>query len=189
MKKLSFFFLLIILLSSCTTNALLLPGEKAVSVQNIYNEYMNIGDAYFELEKFDKASKYYELALKNKNNYWTATYKLARSYAMMNNWPESLALYKKLLKRDPDNIALKLSAAYVYAMSGDYKSSLSVYEELYNSNSDDPEILVNYISLLFTMENFDKASEKLNELKEKFPENENIKKIEDKLTEQKSPDQ
>ena len=83
MKKLILCFFFFICLISCkSTVHLPIPGEATIKQNNIYSEYMSIGDAYLDLEKFDKAITYYQKAMVNKNLYWTAYYKLGRSYAL-----------------------------------------------------------------------------------------------------------
>ena len=56
MKKLILCFFCCICLISCkSTVHLPIPGESTIKQNNIYSEYMSIGDAYLDLEKFDKA--------------------------------------------------------------------------------------------------------------------------------------
>ena len=68
MKKLILCFFCCICLISCkSTVHLPIPGESAIKQNNIYSEYMSIGDAYLDLEKFDKAITYYHGAKKPRN--------------------------------------------------------------------------------------------------------------------------
>ena len=70
------------LFSSCASNDLSVPvpGQGAVKTRNIYVEYYMLGDAYFKLEDYKKAGEYYELAMRKKDQYWAAYYKLAKCY-------------------------------------------------------------------------------------------------------------
>ena len=68
---------------------------------------MSIGDAYLDLKKYDKAIQYYQKAMESKSLYWTAYYKLGRSYALAKKWSEAKNVYYKLLKRDPENVDRK----------------------------------------------------------------------------------
>src|SRR5574344_1777971 len=109
-------FITILLFSSCVSNVHLpIPGEDVVVKKNISVEYMTIADAYSDLSKYDKAAQYYKLAMKNKKLYWTAYYKLGRCYAMSKNWTEARKIYSVFLKRDPNNVNIKMSLAYIYA--------------------------------------------------------------------------
>ena len=42
---------------SCSSNkmAFPIPGQNQTAITNIYIEYLNLADTYFELEKYDKA--------------------------------------------------------------------------------------------------------------------------------------
>ncbi len=188
MKKFLFIIFSSFFFFSCASVHVPIPGETEVKKNNIYVEYMNIADAYNDLGKYDKAITYYSYAMKNKSLYWTAFYKLGRSYALNKNWQEAEKVYLKLLKRDSENVSLKMSLAYIYAMNGNLKGSEQLYEELNKNNPDNSDILVNYINVLFAEENYEKAKEKTNELKEKFKDNKNIETFEKKLEELEDSD-
>lgn len=171
-------------LVSCATSVHMpVPGENSARKNSIYNEYMSIADAYSDLGKYDKASLFYEQAMKNKKLYWTASYKLARSYAMNKQYEKSISVYKNLIKRDPDNISLKMSYAYVLSMSGELEKACQEYKILVEKNPENQDLLSNYIIILFAMEDYENAEEKLNVLKDLFKENKNIASFEKKLEE------
>ena len=184
MKKLILCFFCCICLISCkSTVHLPIPGEATIKQNNIYSEYMSIGDAYLDLEKFDKAITYYQKAMVNKNLYWTAYYKSGRSYALSKKWKEAKKVYFDLLKRDPENISVRMSLAYITAMEGDLDSAEEIYKSLWNNNSDNSEILVNYINVLIANNNVSEAKNLIKTLKEKFQENKNIESFEKKIEE------
>ena len=184
MKKLILCFFCCICLISCkSTVHLPIPGESTIKQNNIYSEYMSIGDAYLDLEKFDKAITYYQKAMVNKNLYWTAYYKLGRSYALSKKWKDAKKVYFDLLKRDPENISVRMSLAYITAMEGDLDSAEEIYKSLWNNNSDNSEILVNYINVLIANNNVSEAKNLIKTLKEKFQENKNIESFEKKIEE------
>ena len=119
----------------------------------------------------------------NKNLYWTAYYKLGRSYALSKKWKEAKKVYFDLLKRDPENISVRMSLAYITAMEGDLDSAEEIYKSLWNNNSDNSEILVNYINVLIANNNVSEAKNLIKTLKEKFQENKNIESFEKKIEE------
>lgn len=174
---------LFLLFSSCATNHLSVPGESAAVKKTVSIEYMAIADAYNDLAKYDKAAQYYLLAMKNKKLYWSAYYKLGRCYAMSKNWTEARKIYSTLLKRDPDNVSIKMSLAYIYAMEGKLKSAESIYELLWKENPDSVEVLTNYIDVLIASEKYDEAEKNLSIMKEKFSDDKNISLFEKKLQE------
>ena len=160
-----------------------IPGESTVKKDNIYIEYLSIADAYFELGKYDKAADYYLLAMKNKKLYWTAFSKLGRTYALLKNWSESEKIFVKLLKRDPENLSLKMSLAYIRAMNGNLESSKEIYRLLWQENPENADVLVNYINVVFALEDYDLVKSLISELKEKFNDNKNISAFEKKIEE------
>lgn len=174
---------------SCSTSVHLpVPGESATVNRSLSIEYMTIADAYNDLGKYDKACEYYMLAMKNKNLYWSAYYKLGRCYAMSKKWTEARKVYQKILKRDKDNLNIQISLAYIYAMEGRLEASENIYEYLVRENPDNPDTLVNYIDVLFASEKYDDAEKKLAELKEKFSDNKNIEAFDKKLAEVRPPE-
>ncbi len=182
MKKSCFVvFLISLIFVSCASDGVVVPGSAKMSENSLHYEYLNLGDAYSELKKYDKAADYYKLASKKKDLYWSSTYKLAYMYALQSKWDEALPLYEKLLSRDPENMSLKESVAYVHAMKGDYEKSLKIYGELLEYFPDSQEILENYISILITKEDLDKALEFTFILEKKFPDNTKLSKFKEIL--------
>lgn len=178
------FPILFLLFFSCNTTAHLpVPGESGIKKRTISNEYLTIADTFYDLEKFDKAITYYTLAMKNKNIYWTCYYKLARSYAMSKNYTEARKMFLTLLKRDKENVNLRLSLAYLYAMEGKLSKAEVLYAYIWSENKENPDTLVNYIDVLIASEKYQKAGTYLNILKELFSDNSNIKTFEAKLKE------
>ena len=167
---------------SCKSSAHFpIPGEKKVTQAALHAEYLSLADAYAELEKYDKAIQYYKLAMHDKNLYWNALYKLGRAYALSKNWGDAKDAYEKLLKRDPQNMSLKLSLAYIQAMSGDLEKAKSAYESLIREQQENETPLVNYIVILLAQEEIDAAAAQLTLLKERFPENASISEFEKRI--------
>ena len=175
---------LLFLLASCATNAHLpVPGEKTAVQSNLSAEYLAIADEYFALSKFDKAVDYYKRAMKNKTLYWSAYYKLGRSYAMSKKWSDARRIYLKLLNRDPKNLSVRLSLAYIIAMDGRLEQAEEVYKTLWKENPDNADVLVNFISILIAQQKIPEAGARFNELKAKFKDNKNIQAFDKKFEE------
>nr|MDE5899348.1 tetratricopeptide repeat protein [Treponemataceae bacterium] len=171
-------------LCSCRTNAHIpVPGERSTIQKSIYTEYLAIADAYNDLEKYDKAIEYYKYASKNRSLYWNARYKMARAYALSKDWTSARKIYMELLKRDPENLNIKLSLAYITAMEGNVDSAAEIYRLLRQDNPEQADILVNYINVVIAQEKYDDAAALVKELKEQFSDNTNIASFEKKLEE------
>ena len=115
--------------SSCASTELSVPvpGQGAVKTRNIYAEYYTLGDSYYKLEDYKKAAEYYELAMKKKDQYWAAYYKLAKCYVFTSEWNKALPMYRKILERDTENASLK---ARLGDVSSNEDASLSNLELL-----------------------------------------------------------
>lgn len=169
---------------SCNTSAHFpVPGESEVKKNNMYVEYLNIANTYMELEKFDKAIEFYSKAVKYRPLYWTCMYKLGRAQALSKNYKEARKIYNKLLKRDRNNVDLQISLAYLYAMEGKISSSIAIYEYLCSNNPGNADILVNFINVLISDNQIDYAGLKFEDLKNTFPDNENIESFQKKFDE------
>lgn len=184
MKYKVFAFLFSVLLFSCNTTVHIpVPGEPEVIKSNLYIEYQNIADTYMELEKFDKAVEFYKKAKKHKALYWSCLYKMGRAQALAKNYKEARKIYNKLLKRDKENVDLQVSIAYLYAMEGKLSSAISIYEYLYTKNPGNADILVNYINVLISDEQFEYAKLKFEDLKNNYPDNSSIETFQKKIDE------
>lgn len=165
---------------SCKTTDII-PGSNRIKIQNIYNEYLNIANVYYELEKFDKAIEYYTLAMDSKELYWACYYKLAQCYALTSKWTQAEEYYVVLQERNPANSSIKASLAYIKAMGGNVEESKKIYQELIHEHPENQLYLENYIAILFLEKNIAEVSVPLATLKDLFPDSKNISKFESQL--------
>jgi tetratricopeptide (TPR) repeat protein len=86
-------------------------------------------------------------------------------------------MFQELLERDEENLSLKSSVAYIHAMSGNSEKAKQIYSKLIEINPENSSFLENYIAVLLLEENIDESTAQLEKLKEQFPENSNIDKI------------
>lgn len=180
-RNLFILYFICIVFMSCASNQSLIPGEKRAIIQNIYVEYMNIADAYFSQQNYDKALIYYNKALNNKEIYWIVYYKLAKVHVYKSNWLEAKNMFSTLLTRDSENLLVKESLAYIYAMNNELDKAILLYKELYEILPNDIEKLENYLSLLILNNDYENAQILLDKLKTDFPDNSNIEKFETEL--------
>lgn len=176
----SILFFNIFLILSCVSKPIPIPGESKILIENIYFEYLNIADKYFELEDYNNAAKYYKLAMENKNLYWQSYYKLAKTYALLSDWKNALPMFEKLLERDKDNHSIKASLAYIYSMQGDTKKAIEIYKKLLEEDSLNEKYLENYLAvLLSSKDSFVEKQEDIEKIYEQietnFPNNTNLK--------------
>lgn len=179
--------LLIFVVSSCVSNKIIpIPGEDSAILNNLYVEYSNIGDTYYKLEEYNRAATYYEMAMKNRKLYWSSYYKLAKCYALLSDWNKALPMYEKILKRDPENSSIKASVAYIYAMQGNIKDAEKIYKDLYDLEPNNQTYIENYLGILMAdkdqyLKNEELVLELFTQFKSDFPDNANIKKLENTI--------
>ena len=170
-----------VFLCGFATTRIYVPGEKKVVIENIYGEYYSIADEYFKLKNYSKAAEFYMKAASSESLHNAAYFNAARSFALAKNWDEAKKIYLEIEAADGDNLEVKQSLAYIYAMSGEFEKSEMIYEYLIEVNPDLSEILVNYTVLLLTQEKYDQAESSLAQIKEKFPDEEKTKSIQEKI--------
>ena len=176
----SILFFNIFLILSCVSKPIPIPGESKILIENIYFEYLNIADKYFELEDYNNAAKYYKLAMENKNFYWQSYYKLAKTYALLSDWKNALLMFEKLLERDKDNHSIKASLAYIYSMQGDTKKAIEIYKKLLEEDSLNEKYIENYLAVLLSskdsfVENQEEIEKIYEQIETNFPNNTNLK--------------
>lgn len=169
-------------LCGCKTTRIYVPGEKKVVIENIYGEYYAIADEYFKIKNYSKAAEFYTKAASSETLHNAAFFNAARSFALAKNWDEAKRIYLEIKAADGDNFEVKQSLAYIYAMSGDFEKSEEMYKYLLETKPDLSEALVNYTIILLTQEKYEEAKTNLDLLKEKFPDDEKINAIQEKIT-------
>ena len=71
--------------------------------------------------------------------------------------------------------------AYIKAMSGNVEDAKKMYQELIQEHPENQLFLENYIAILFLEKNLPEISVPLAQLKDLFPESQNISKFENQL--------
>ena len=181
-------FCFIVLIFSLSCKSIPVPGQNEARIQNIYTEYINIGDSYFKLEDYENAATYYNMALEDTKNYWAAYYKLAKCYVYTSDWNNALPMYKTILKRDPENSSIKAALAYIYLMQGNFKKASEKYIELLGEQPQNKEYLENYLALLLSnpkkiQKNKESFLHYFKIYKESYPESDIINRFQTKFDE------
>ena len=182
LRRAALMAIFLLALVSCSTTQFLVPCARKVAIGNIYVEYYNIADEYAKIPNYTKAAEFYLKAASNKQISNAAYFKAGRCYALAKNWEKALEVYLEIQKHDKDNLSVKESLAYIYAMNNDFEKSERLYLELITTNPDVAQALVNYTIVLVTLEKYEEASKQLDVIKEKFPDEEKIPSLEEKIT-------
>lgn len=191
-RFLLFFVVFLTSLSSCKTTSVMVPGEKKVRVQQMYSEYYSIAEEYFKLENYSKAIEFYEFAMKDRALHDAAYYKIGQCYAKNKQYDKAYSVFNTILRKDPENKSLKNTLAYLTAMNGNVEEAAELYKQILASDPDNVETLVNYVSVLIILKDYETAKINLSYLEKKYPSTaqiaplkENLEKIKDSQTSDK----
>jgi tetratricopeptide (TPR) repeat protein len=91
-------------------------------------EYYNIGNAFLELGRYEKALDAFQDALRLDPGMVKADYNLALTHARMKKLPEAEAILRRLLASDPANAALLSTLAWAYHLGGKDDEALAQYD-------------------------------------------------------------
>jgi tetratricopeptide (TPR) repeat protein len=111
-------------------------------------EYYDIGNAWFELKKYDKAELYYNRALAFDRTMNASVYNLAVLYVETGKPAKALPILQKLLESDPKNVRVLSALAYANARAGENEEALRIYGDILPLVPFDAVSFFNYAVLL-----------------------------------------
>ncbi len=156
MKRFLFLlFLLPVLMSGCVTGV---SNEETAVV------YYNLGNAYLELEQWDKAVSAFLNAVSLDNTLFRANYNLARTYISSGNIQKGIEVLEALLPEDEENSVILETLAWAYHLSGENSRALSVYEKILFRTEVNQNALYNGGMILWSQEKIDEAYDYLTRL-------------------------
>lgn len=181
-------FLAAFLFINCNSNSFPVLGQNKVFHDNLYKEYMNLGNSYYDIEKYSEAISFYEKVLDDESLGNVAYYKMAQCYSLLSDWGNALPMYEKLLEDDPENQAFMANIAYIYTMTRNVKDALGMYDKLLDKQPNNVTYIENYLAILLSdkslfIENEEKFEELFSSLKESYPKNKNIEIFQKKYDE------
>ena len=98
--------------------------------KTLADEYYNLGNAWFDLKKYDQAARAYQTALGLNPDLKIATLNLARSRAELGDPAGALALVDPLASADPDNLVVAQYRAWLTARQKGPAEAAGLYEAL-----------------------------------------------------------
>lgn len=127
-------------------------------------EYYNVGNAFFEIEQFDKAIQYYEKVLDIDPNFHKARYNLIHIYISKSDFKNANANVNYLASVQDDNLKIKKLAAYVAYSDGELELALELYMDIFERGDTSNEIRLNIVKLYYQLENYKEALFYIDEL-------------------------
>ncbi|MCF7927598.1 MAG: tetratricopeptide repeat protein [Spirochaetales bacterium] len=102
-RNLTFLLIISVLLFSCVSS---------IRREDLAPEFFNMGNAYYEVGRFEKAGEYYKKALEYDPGLYRAGFNLARAYIELEMYQDAEDILRELLDEDPDNTKLLETLAY-----------------------------------------------------------------------------
>ena len=129
-------------------------------------DYYNLGNAYFELEQFDKAVEYYDRALELDPSINQAVFNLARTKIETGDFRRAMKLLNRLSESDRENIMVLEMVGYTYYRMDSFSSAVEVYNHILDINPHNKKALFNISVLEVELERYDLARSHLLRLQE-----------------------
>ncbi len=111
---------LLLLLVSCQTSS-----EKL----ELARDYYNIGNAYSDLEQYDKAAEYYKRALVLNPDVNQAAFNLAKTSIETSDFSQAVSLLEDLAEEDPSNLMVLEMLGYAWYQRRDEEKAYEYYQK------------------------------------------------------------
>lgn len=130
-----------------------------VKETDLANEYYNIGNSYYNMEKYDDACRFFERALDFNPSFSKAKYNLAIASIKANKIEKAIAILEDLLDEDSENIDILSTLVYSYHEMGEYEKALSIITLILKAYPNNSYALYNGGILLWKLERIEEAIE------------------------------
>jgi Flp pilus assembly protein TadD len=115
------FLLALLLTTGCATR---------VSRRELAEEYFNLGNAYFDLQDYDRSYHYYQRAIALSDEVPAAGYNLARLQIDRGEYGAARALLETMVSADRENLLLLETLAYARFLEGDFAGARLEYRSI-----------------------------------------------------------
>jgi len=146
---------LILSLTSCQTS---------FQRSELSNDYYNIGNAYSDLEKYEKAAEFYKRALELNPDLNQATFNLARTNLEIGNEKSSLKLLEELERLDNQNLMVLEMMGYAWFKLDDHEKAMEYYKKCLSIDDSHVRSLYNLCILEMENENWAQSQDYLDRL-------------------------
>ena len=138
--------------------ALLLSGcVHSKTRLELAETYYNLGNAYTELEEWNRAGEAYLRAMELDPSLRKAGYQMARVYVQAGEYVKAEKQLVSLLSEDPGNQIIRENLAWVYVQSGKTEDARELYMEILEENPADCDVRYNLALLQLEEEKWEHA--------------------------------
>ncbi|MBL7130850.1 MAG: tetratricopeptide repeat protein [Candidatus Omnitrophica bacterium] len=160
-------FIITLIFTSVITTVVYHKTQKA-------DIYYYQGHRLFEKSAYDKATKFYEQALKIKPSYADALEDLAYCYQWTDRYEKAIEVFQKALLSSPQDNGLKISLAETYSWIKEYKKAIPLYKEVI-AVTDSLDTKMQLAEVYIWNNQFEEAKEILFEILKITPEDKKVK--------------
>jgi tetratricopeptide (TPR) repeat protein len=97
---------------------------------DLAEEYFNLGNAFYDLEEYERAAEYYSEALALEPDLAPATFNLARAYIEAGASSDAIPVLEELRAGETENVLILESLAYAYSEQERYDAAARLYDEV-----------------------------------------------------------
>ena len=153
---------------------LVLGCQSYVPREQLAEEYHNLGNAYYELERYEEAARYYRRALGLNSELTRTDYNLARALIAAEDYPEAIGILETLRAQDPENVTVTETLAYALSQTGDAERAESLYSEVLEASPYRVSALLNSALLLKRQDELERAAALLRRAHDAAPEDPDV---------------
>ena len=161
-------------LRAAAVASLLYGCASEMRIEDIAAEYYNLGNGFYELKRFDKAIRYYELALERNPSLSAARWNLALAHIQTGEYEAAEDILVQWLQRDPGSIEARETLAIVYHGGQRREEALEILREVLALAPEDTLALNNIAMILWEMERREEAMGYLETLLEYEPSSRDV---------------
>ncbi len=136
--------------------------------------YYNLGNAYLEIGKSDKASESYLKALEYDRKMKIASFNLAKAYMDAEKYSDAITILDSMLEEDPANVIILSAKAFCIFRFGNFEKAYELYEKVIEIDPANAEALYNSAVIKSEQGNNSEALEMLTKLRSRKIEDEKL---------------
>ncbi|MFO8065386.1 MAG: tetratricopeptide repeat protein [Spirochaetota bacterium] len=152
----------------------LLGCETYVRRADLAEEYFNLGNAFYELEGYERAVEYYEKALALEPDLVPANFNLARAYIESGEYAQAIPILESLIEGEEESVLVLESLAYAYTKQERYEDALELYEEVLSLSPFRVSALYSSALIYRRLEEYQNARDLLGRAREAAPEDPDV---------------
>ena len=145
MKKLFWVSIALFFFLSCISNT---------RDEELTTELYNIGNAFFDINEYDKAEDYYNRVLKNDPEFHKARYNLIHIYIYNSDFVTAEKHITFLNQMDVENRKIRNLWAYLQYNKGNLAEALELYNDLYIEGDNSNSIMLNIAKINYQLEQY-----------------------------------